>query len=88
MTPEHRKRNGRVIALVLAMSVISSLSFLAYAFVERANAQNAQLAFEIKEQEFESQLRTCMAQAHAAMQEAQRQRDMAMEQMAIAAARK
>lgn len=86
MTPAQRKRNGRVIALVLAMSTMISLAFLAYAFVQKADAEKAQADFELRIQALESELGMCKIQALAAMEEAGRQQ--AEAQRSLAAARK
>ena len=86
MTPDQRKRNGRVLAVVLALSVIISLVFLSYAFLQRENAKKEVANFQLKITDLESQLQKCAAEAGAAMAEADRQRAVAEKNMAIAMA--
>jgi hypothetical protein len=72
MTPTERKRNGRIIAVVLALSIIISLAFLSFAFITKTNAERAAIDYEVKLHGLEAQLNSCVREAAAARDQAAR----------------
>lgn len=79
LSPEQRRRNGRIVSFVLALTTIVSLLFLSYAFVQKENARELRADFELKIQAMEQQLQQCQSRPEAAMVEAERQHAIAAE---------
>ena len=83
MTREQRRRNGRIVTVLLALSTIISLAFLTFALVTKSNAEKAAIDYDLKVHTMEAELVNCKRQAEEANARAEKAQEEAIRQLGL-----